>query len=50
MLAIKLFRSFAIYVKDSKTLKPKVEELIKKIKELITQIWNKTSFRLYSSL
>lgn len=50
MLAIKLLRSFAIYVKDSKTLKPKVEELIKKIKELITQIWNKTSFRLYSSL
>ena len=39
----------ALNVKDSKTLKPKVEELIKKIKELITQIWNKTSFRLYSS-
>lgn len=33
MSAVKFFRSLAIYVKDSKTLKPKVEELIKKIKE-----------------
>lgn len=30
MPAIKLFRSFALNVKDSKTLKPKVEDLIKK--------------------
>ena len=35
--------------RDSKTLKSKVEELINKIKELITQKWNKTSFQLYSS-
>ena len=34
--------------RDSKALKSKVEELIKKIKELTTQKWNKTSFRLYS--
>ncbi len=34
---------------DNKTLKSKVEELINKIKELITQKWNLTSFRLYSS-
>jgi len=37
------------HARDSKTLKSKVEELIKKIKELITQEGNKTSFRLYSS-
>jgi len=35
--------------KGSKALKPKVEELINKIKRLITQKRNKTSFRLYSS-
>ena len=38
----------ALKATDSKVLQPKVEELINKIKEKITQKGNKASSRLYS--